>query len=231
LFSLEFASHGAQVVGIEGREANNAVARKCADSLPVQFVTDDVRNFSRQRFGTFDVVVCSGILYHLPGEDGCRLIQSISEACIRLTIIDTHVGPNEGSVSFMGRTYCGALYKEHEENDSAEAKTSRAWASLDNPISFWITQPSLLNLLRDVGFSTVAEIHRPWSDAGYSDRVTIAAIKGESQRNKMRPETDKADEPNWPEVSNLSPCPRTQLIEVQSPWKQVARAIKRKIRH
>jgi hypothetical protein len=97
--------------------------------------------------------------------------------------------------------------------------------------SFWITQPSLLNLLRDVGFSTVAEIHRPWSDAGYSDRVTIAAIKGESQKNKMLPETDDADEPDWPEISNLAPCPRTPVIEVQPRWKRVARAIKRKIAH
>jgi hypothetical protein len=38
----------------------------------VEFVTDDVRNFSRKRYGAFDVVICSGILYHLPGKDGCR---------------------------------------------------------------------------------------------------------------------------------------------------------------
>jgi hypothetical protein len=38
----------------------------------VEFVTDDVRNFSRERYGAFDVVICSGILYHLPGKDGCR---------------------------------------------------------------------------------------------------------------------------------------------------------------
>src|SRR6516164_2770384 len=49
--SLEFASHGAQVVGIEGRESSNAHARFAADVLGLsnaEFITDDVRNLCRE---------------------------------------------------------------------------------------------------------------------------------------------------------------------------------------
>jgi hypothetical protein len=128
----------------------------------VGFVTDDVRNFSRARFGTFDVVLCSGILYHLPGEDGCRLIHSIAEACTCLTIIDTHVGLKpDVKIGYAGRSYYGVSYHEHDPADSAELRLSRSWASLDNASSFWITQPSLMNLLRDAGFSSVFEVLRP----------------------------------------------------------------------
>jgi 2-polyprenyl-3-methyl-5-hydroxy-6-metoxy-1,4-benzoquinol methylase len=79
IFALEFASHGAQVVAIEGRDANNARARFAAEVIgitSVEFVTDDVRNLSEKKYGRFDVVLCSGILYHLPGEDACYFIRS-----------------------------------------------------------------------------------------------------------------------------------------------------------
>src|SRR5579871_6135865 len=65
IFALEFASHGARVVAIEGREANNARAQFAAEALGlsnVEFVTDDVRNLSERKYGRFDVVLCSGIL-------------------------------------------------------------------------------------------------------------------------------------------------------------------------
>jgi 2-polyprenyl-3-methyl-5-hydroxy-6-metoxy-1,4-benzoquinol methylase len=72
IFALECASHGAQVVAIEGREANNVRAKFAAEALGlsnVEFVTDDVRNLSEGKFGRFDVILCSGILYHLLPSD------------------------------------------------------------------------------------------------------------------------------------------------------------------
>jgi 2-polyprenyl-3-methyl-5-hydroxy-6-metoxy-1,4-benzoquinol methylase len=58
-FAMEFALKGAQVVAIEGREENNVKARAAAASKGlknIQFVTDDVRNLSREHFGQYDVV-------------------------------------------------------------------------------------------------------------------------------------------------------------------------------
>jgi len=235
LFALEFASHGARVLAIEGREANNVKARATSQSRGLsgaEFITDDVRNFSRERFGAFDVVLCSGILYHLPGEDGCRLIHSIADACTRLTIIDTHVGLNHDvAVTYADRSYHGVLYREHDQSDSAEVKLSRTWASLDNAASFWITQPSLLNLLRDAGFSSVFEVLRPKSFADYSDRLTFAAIKGELLRDSaMSPELQHTEEPDWPEDSNLAPFPLPHdPVNCTPRWKRIAQAVKRRV--
>jgi 2-polyprenyl-3-methyl-5-hydroxy-6-metoxy-1,4-benzoquinol methylase len=92
---MEFASRGAKVVAIEGRAVNHEKARFAAEQKglrDIEFVTEDVRNFSKERFGVFDVVVCSGLLYHLPGTDACRFVHAIADSCTRLTIIDLHLG-------------------------------------------------------------------------------------------------------------------------------------------
>ena len=223
LFALECASRGAAVVGIEGREANNERARvtgKSMGMLNVEFVTDDVRNLSKRKYGQFDVVICSGILYHLPGEDGCRSIRSIADVCTRLTVIDTHIGLRASvPISWEGKKYYGTLYTEHSQNDSPATKLGRAWASLDNNTSFWISKPSLSNLLRDVGFTSVYEVTRPQSFADFSDRLTFAAIKGTVERIELSPQLENAPEPDVPEISKLQPHP-TQ-VSVDAPlWKK-----------
>jgi SAM-dependent methyltransferase len=230
-FSLEFASKGAQVVAIEGREANNAKARAAAASrgvANVEFVTDDVRNLLRERRGRFDVVLCSGILYHLPGEDGCRLVETISDLCTHLTIIDSHVGLLDlETVLWKGKRYHGVVYREHSNTDTPAMKMASAWASLDNETSFWMTRPSLLNLLRDVGFTTVLEVFRPASFFDFSDRVTLAAIKGIPQEISIYP---KAPEPDWPEHLNLPvhPSQAHYFVPPAPIWKRIGRRLKLK---
>ena len=68
LYGLEFALHGAEVVGIEGREPNIEKARFAQSSLGLENMRlfhGDVRQISAARYGTFDVVLCLGIFYHL----------------------------------------------------------------------------------------------------------------------------------------------------------------------
>jgi Methyltransferase domain len=231
IFALEFAAQGAQVVGIEGREANNARARFSAEALGlsnVSFATDDVRNLSLEKYGRFDVVLCSGILYHLPGEDGCRLLRSISEVCERLAIIDTHVGLH-ASRSFLweGRTYRGLTYSEHSPQDSTDAKAVRAWASLDNNESFWFTKPSLLNLLRDVGFTSVSEVVRPLSFNDFADRFTFAALKGQPQRIVMSPELEQTQEADYAEESHLQPHPSQRASPPRPLWRRIGSRVRR----
>ncbi len=67
-FSLEFALHGAQVLAMEGREANLEkvlFARDVFGLKNLELVRDDIRNLRREKHGVFDVVICSGVLYHL----------------------------------------------------------------------------------------------------------------------------------------------------------------------
>jgi hypothetical protein len=177
--------------------------------------------------------LCSGILYHLPGEQGCQFIRSIADVCARLTIIDTHVGLREdASISWAGGTYHGTLYSEHPAGDKVATKMARTCASLDNNSSFWLTKPSLLNLLRDVGFTSVSEILRPRSFADFVDRLTFAAIKGEPQRIAVSPELEQTPEPDWPEGSPLEPHPSQgagRAIERRTLWQRISGGTRRKV--
>lgn len=232
-YSLEFASHGAEVVAVEGRESNNAHARFAAEVLGfqnVKFITDDVRNLSPEKYGQFDVVFCSGILYHLAGTDACRFLAMITKVCKRLAIIDTHVGLNpDHTIRWEGHSYSGFAYREHAREDAPELKASRKWASLENEISFWFTRPSLLNLLRDVGFTTVFEILNPQSFFDYSDRLTFAAIIGERQTSRMSPELATAPEGDWPQHPTIAPHPAQVVTPVRPLWRRVAGRLRRAV--
>ena len=108
IFALEFARHGSQVVAIEGREANNARARFAAETLGVEnieFITNDVRNLSLEKYGQFDVVLCSGLLYHLAGEEGCEFVSSIADVCSRLDDNRHARGIKKRPLCFLGRTH------------------------------------------------------------------------------------------------------------------------------
>ena len=71
MYALEFAQRGAEVVAIEGREANLEKARFAARALglEVDFQLGDVRDLDAERHGEFDLVLALGILYHLDATD------------------------------------------------------------------------------------------------------------------------------------------------------------------
>jgi 2-polyprenyl-3-methyl-5-hydroxy-6-metoxy-1,4-benzoquinol methylase len=97
-FGIEFALHGANVVGIEGRDVNVAKGQFAKEILSLdnfRLVQDDVRHLSRERYGTFDVILCLGILYHLDAPDVMDFVENIFETCTRLAVIDTHFSPED----------------------------------------------------------------------------------------------------------------------------------------
>lgn len=211
IFALEYARQGAEVVGIEGREAANVKARFAANALGISnvtFFTDDARNLTAERYGKFDVVLCSGLLYHLGADDGCAFVNAMASVCTKLLIIDTHVGIRAKSVAtFNGKQYHGATSWEHGSKDSRKTKAARPWAALNNNTSFWITEPSLINLLRDVGFTSVSKVLAPNSFSSTSDRMTFAAIKGEPVNIHLSPELAEIADADYPEKSTLKPHP------------------------
>src|SRR5262249_36516038 len=94
IFSIEFAKKGANTLGVEIREANIKKAIFCKEALGLrnlEFCQDDVRNVSIESYGSFDAIVCSGILYHLEANDAINLINSMYHMVNRLVVIDTHV--------------------------------------------------------------------------------------------------------------------------------------------
>jgi SAM-dependent methyltransferase len=198
LYACEFALRGAAVVGIEGREANIEKARFARDALGLdrlELLQADVRELSREEHGGFDVVLCWGLLYHLDTPDVFRFVERMREVCDGAALIDAHIsladedlerfdeemflaspaalGPLEAR-TYEGREYWGRSFVEHPPGTTAEQRLQASWASLDNPNSFWLTKPSLGNLLVESGFASVLEAHAPRL-AYPPDRVTLVA--------------------------------------------------------
>ncbi len=182
LYAVELARHGAEVVGIEGRQQNIQKAMFAKDVLSLEnlkFVQDDVRNLNREKYGAFDVVLCLGILYHLECPDAVEFIRSIGETCKRIAIFDTHVSVlSPTKYMHEGVTYLGEVYHEHNEGSTSEERECLPWASIDNITSFWFSKESLNTIIMSAGFTTIYECHIPPEPNKADGRVTLIAIKG-----------------------------------------------------
>ena len=213
-YGIEFALHGATVVGIEGRAASVAKCEFAARELNLeraQFFQDDVRNLSVEKYGRFDIVICSGLLYHLPARDAWRLLQSMHAVCTGLLIIDTFIAlASQRTVDINGATCHGHIYNEHEEGDSAEEKAKKLWASLDNNASFWFTEPSLINMLSKLGFTSTLDVITPHMPGMLRDRKTYIAIKGKPVEILSSDETANAARTDIPEGFNAR-CDSSQI--------------------
>ena len=205
LYGIEFARHGAEVVGIEGREANIERARFAKEALALEnitFVQDDVRNLSVQKYGHFDVVLCLGILYHLDVPDVFHFVQRMSEVCQRVAIIDTHIGISTNkSYTYEGQNYRGWSYSEHSSGATEEERLKSLWASLDNEKSFWFSRPSLFNLLLRIGFTSVYTCQNPAVPGLAADRDTLAAVKGNCHELFSPPALKSVSHELWSEES------------------------------
>jgi 2-polyprenyl-3-methyl-5-hydroxy-6-metoxy-1,4-benzoquinol methylase len=203
MYGIEFARQGAAVVGIEGREMNLAKARFVKEVLGLErleFQLDDVRNLRVERHGLFDVVLCSGILYHLTTPDVFEFLENIARCCTRLAVFNTQVSTAPRvAVTHRDRQYHGHYFYEHLPENRGGVDESATWASLDNSHSFWFTRPSLANVLSEVGFTTVADCIVPGRPGQRADWVTWLAFKGERQRILSSPRAEAMREPVQPE--------------------------------
>lgn len=180
LYALEFAQQGATVVAVEGRPDNLAraeFARRALDLRALEFILDDVRNVSKERYGTFDVVLCSGLIYHLQADPALDLLECMRDMCDGVCIIDTRIALQaEITVERLGRSYGGSTYQEHRVGASKAEKLSDPLSSLDNETSFWFTRHSLANALADSGFSSVMDCLIPVPLVLRPDRATFVAL-------------------------------------------------------
>ncbi len=207
LYAIEFARHGASVVGIEGREKNIVKARYAKEVLLLDNLTlyqDDVRNLCENKYGTFDVVLCLGILYHLNEPDIFYFIENIYKVCLSILVIDTHIAiaPYK-KISYKGKIYYGQDFEEHFANSSSEERYSHSWASLDNLNSFWFTRPSLYNFLSNTGFSSVFECHIPSEISRPDNRSTFVALKGIKQNIYSDPVLNEREPELYNEIDEV----------------------------
>lgn len=213
-YAIELATRGAEVVGIEGRDEWLQFARNRQREFGltnVEFIHDDVRNLNKERYGEFDIVLCLGVLYHLDAPDGFELLSRIADVCRGFSIVETHVAMRaDESREWRGRRYWGHPFVEHQPGTTPEQKLKAMGASLDNDLSFWITQPSLCNALRHVGFTTVSDCRNPVAYVlvgeqeevkMWGNRVTLAAIKGQPVTLAVMPGVTSESDIDWPEDS------------------------------
>lgn len=203
-FSLEFAYHESDVVGIEVRSANVGKSEFCKRALElrnVTFLEEDARNISLEQHGRFDAIICSGLLYHLTATDSIELIKKMYQMTEHILVIDTHISLEPKlEFPYEGNSYYGNLHREHSDDEPQSIKETRILSSWDNPHSFWFTRPSLVNILNKTGFTSVYEAftpaHKNYGNDGFEheDRCTFVAIKGNLQYLFTSPSANNTNE-------------------------------------
>ena len=165
--SFELWRAGLTVLGVEGRKDNWQRCLLVRDYFRAQgemeFVHADVRQFRPGK--SFDVVVCSGLLYHL--DDPAAYIAVLGELTSAGGMLypDTHVAPEdvdlhecefrESLSSWRSKPILDLeiRYREYAEDITLPE------SSVGNPISLWMDGASHLNLLNCAGFSRVFELN------------------------------------------------------------------------
>jgi SAM-dependent methyltransferase len=204
LFGIELARRGADVLAVDVREQHVEKTRFSAEALGLErFETrlQDIRNLTSEETGKFDLVLCLGILYHLDAPDVFRFVEQLAELSSRAAIIDTHFSlRRKESRPYRGKRYWGTPVREHDPAASREEREVALGASIDNPESFWLTKPSLYNLVRRAGFTSAYEVRVPRSAYGAWDREVLVAIMGEPQDGMLTaPQVATAAGGEWPE--------------------------------
>lgn len=92
-FSALLAELGIQVQGVDGREENVRTAQLRLPSIP--FRVANVEELDRESLGTFDLVFCFGLLYHL--ENPFRAIRNLYRITGKMLLVESMCIPEEGA--------------------------------------------------------------------------------------------------------------------------------------
>ncbi|MGB7924913.1 MAG: class I SAM-dependent methyltransferase [Pyrinomonadaceae bacterium] len=190
-FSLALAQRGMKMLSVEARRKNLDKAQLLKEHFEasnMELLCDDVKNFTRERFAVFDVVLALGILYHL--DDPVAWLRQIAETARGVLVVDSHYAPSDESgmariderlaqlsplekIEVGGEVYEGRWFYEYGEKADREAQL---WASYSNRSSFWLTKESLLRALMRAGFDLVLEQHDYSAD--FYKHLTITFPRG-----------------------------------------------------
>ncbi len=146
----------AQIVGVEGRQANVEKAEFVQRLLGidnVRFLQGNLEGMDLSALGRFDAVLCSGLLYHLP-----RPWELLSQfrpvtSCL---LLSTHYAAAD-RIETEVEGFQGHWYNEFGAADPLSGLSPR---------SFWMTLPAIVACLETEGFSVrvlsdQAHVHGP----------------------------------------------------------------------
>lgn len=169
--SIALAQRGASVVAIEGRQANYQRARWVASILGVEtvrFVLADVRTADLAAYGSFDLILNSGLLYHLDAP--WALLAHLLPLAPYMLIWTHYVHPEEATerVRIGGGEIRGVFRAEYGIADPLSGL---------QPTSFWPSEEGLTAMLRLTGWSVVtADVQAAHPDG---PGITLVARRNE----------------------------------------------------
>lgn len=156
-FGFRIAERGARVVGFDARAANIEKAqfiKRHLQAANTEFYVGDVADLTPETYGTFDLTLFLGILYHLenPIDILCRLRAVTKELCV----IDTQVLKPSAPVSAIW----GPKVEETEAVLGVLEEPRSEWNPLasNRKISLVPNQAALVAMLHHAGFQDVRQL-------------------------------------------------------------------------
>lgn len=153
-----------RVLALEGREANLRKARFVQELLQVrnaEFSQANLEHNELTKFGTFDAVFCSGLLYHLP--EPWKLIEQLPAIAPTLFIWTQYAADDEATD--IGQGLRGKIRGEGGSDDPLTGMS---------PTATWLTLASLRSVLSATGYKKIDIIHDDSTHAN-GPAVTIGA--------------------------------------------------------
>lgn len=185
-YAVEMARHGFDVYAFEVRQSNYEKCLSLGEQLGLpnlRFIKDDVRNI--EAYGSFDAVLCCGLLYHL--DRPFEYLKTLSKITKSLLILNTHFAQETLNPRFPlselteNEGLPGRWLREFDSEIPLEQMEQAQWSAWNNHKSFWPLKTALIEALTISGFPLIFEqvdvdVHL---EAGYAemDRVSFVAIK------------------------------------------------------
>lgn len=155
-----------KVLAVEARKENIEKAKFVQNLLKddkVEFVEADLEKIDLAKFGEFDAVFCSGLLYHLP--EPWKLIEQCQKLSPNMFIWTQYACETEAK-KFSGG-FRGKWYREGGWRDPLSGVSK---------YSFWLSLGSLINLLTSSGYKRINIIENDLSHP-HGCAVTLSAKK------------------------------------------------------
>lgn len=144
--------HARKITAVEGHLENYircCVIKNLAGLNKTTFYFDDAMNLAPEKYGTFDLALIAGLLYHL---DRPHLFLNQLGRMASQLVISTHFADDESpspdaeiqEITFGSSTYRGKLFREGTDPNSGLQQ-----------FSFWPFKQDLLRMLQDAGYGQV----------------------------------------------------------------------------
>jgi len=183
--SIALARHAAECTGVDIRRNHLAKAIFASKAMKLDkrchWIEGDVTD-SRlwKRLGQFDLLICSGLLYHLDADSIIPVLHHMHKACRThgMVIIDTNIAPAPKACFELpdNKQLWGVYWQEHSPEADSRERLAACWSSYQNNQAFWLTERSLTNALVISGFGTVIKPLYPYHEWGHQTRDVWVAL-------------------------------------------------------